>query len=107
MNYHMMHIIALSICLYGQYAYSMDTTIFTNNDNEAHTMYNTERTQQMNKSAKIYIAGHAGLVGSAIVRRLQRDGYCNLVVRNSNALDLRDQHAVRIFFEEEKPEYVF
>ncbi|MEL6589575.1 MAG: GDP-L-fucose synthase [Bacteroidota bacterium] len=61
----------------------------------------------MNKSAKIYIAGHRGMVGSAIVRRLKAEGFENLVLRTSGELDLRDQKAVAAFFEEEKPEYVF
>lgn len=59
------------------------------------------------KSAKIYVAGHRGMVGSAIVRALQARGYGNLVVRSSAELDLRDQPAVRDFFEAEKPAYVF
>jgi len=60
----------------------------------------------MVKDDKIYIAGHRGLVGSAIVRRLQVDGYNNLVVRTSKELDLREQQAVRDFFEDEKPDHV-
>jgi len=61
----------------------------------------------MNKDAKIYVAGHRGLVGSAILRKLQADGYTNLVYRTSQELDLRDRNQVDKFFEEEKPEYVF
>jgi len=61
----------------------------------------------MNKDAKIYIAGHRGLVGSAIHRKLMKDGYTNLVVRTSKELDLRDKGQVDCFFEEEKPEFVF
>ena len=61
----------------------------------------------MEKKSKIYIAGHRGLVGSAIHRRLQREGYANLVTRTSGELDLRDQPAVAAFFAAEKPEYVF
>jgi len=60
----------------------------------------------MEKNAKIYVAGHRGMVGSAIVRRLQKDGYSNLVTRTSQELDLRNQQAVNDFFEAEKPEYV-
>ncbi|MBU1864119.1 MAG: GDP-L-fucose synthase [Candidatus Omnitrophica bacterium] len=60
-----------------------------------------------NKNAKIYIAGHKGLVGSALARKLEGDGYSNLVFRDSNQLDLRRQTDVEKFFEEEKPEYVF
>jgi GDP-L-fucose synthase len=61
----------------------------------------------MEKSAKIFVAGHRGMVGSAIKRRLEKEGYNNIVVRTSRELDLRDQAAVRTFFESEKPEYVF
>ena len=61
---------------------------------------------RMDKGAKIYVAGHRGLVGSAIIRRLQRAGYANLVFRTSRELDLREQQAVREFFAAEKPEYV-
>ncbi|MEO6915393.1 MAG: GDP-L-fucose synthase [Chitinophagaceae bacterium] len=60
----------------------------------------------MNKDSKIYIAGHRGMVGSAIVRKLGEEGFTNLVVRTSKELDLRDQQAVRAFFTSEKPEYV-
>lgn len=61
----------------------------------------------MKKTAKIYIPGHHGLVGSAIYRRLQKEGFCNFVLKDHSQLDLRDQHAVRSFFEAERPEYVF
>ena len=61
----------------------------------------------MNFDARIYVAGHRGLVGSAITRRLQKGGYGNLIVRTHDELDLIDQHAVRAFFEAEHPEYVF
>ncbi|MGJ7035661.1 GDP-L-fucose synthase [Anoxybacillus eryuanensis] len=61
----------------------------------------------MNKEAKIYVAGHRGLVGSAILRKLQAKGYTNLVYKTSQELDLRDKNEVDKFFEEEKPEYVF
>jgi GDP-L-fucose synthase len=60
----------------------------------------------MNKEDKIYIAGHRGMVGSAILRRLQQEGYSNFVLRKSGELDLRNQEAVRDFFEAEKPRYV-
>ncbi|UYZ60804.1 GDP-L-fucose synthase family protein [Hymenobacter latericus] len=60
----------------------------------------------MEKNAKIYVAGHRGMAGSAIVRRLQQAGYNNLVLRSSKELDLRNQPAVAAFFAEEKPEYV-
>ena len=61
----------------------------------------------MNKSSKIYIAGHRGLVGSAIWKNLKGKGYDNLIGRTSKELDLMDGVAVQQFFEEEKPEYVF
>lgn len=61
----------------------------------------------MNFDAKIYVAGHLGLVGRAIVRELTREGYTNIVVRTSKELDLRVQQAVFDFFDKEKPEYVF
>ncbi|HLT71521.1 MAG TPA: GDP-L-fucose synthase [Cyclobacteriaceae bacterium] len=61
----------------------------------------------MEKNAKIFVAGHRGMVGSAIKRRLEKEGYRNIVVRTSKELDLRDQAAVRSFFESEKPDYVF
>ena len=61
----------------------------------------------MNKTSKIYIAGHRGMVGSAILRKLQADGYTNIVTRSSKELDLRNQQQVEDFFETEKPEYVF
>jgi GDP-L-fucose synthase len=61
----------------------------------------------MESSAKIYIAGHRGMVGSAIYRKLQKEGYINFVLRTSAELDLRNQTAVAEFFEMEKPEYVF
>ena len=61
----------------------------------------------MEKESKIYVAGHRGLVGSAILRKLREEGYSNLVTRTSRELDLREQGAVREFFERERPEYVF
>ena len=61
----------------------------------------------MEKNAKIYVAGHRGMVGSAIVRELQRQGYTNLITRTHSELDLTRQDAVEKFFAEEKPEYVF
>jgi GDP-L-fucose synthase len=59
------------------------------------------------KNSKIYIAGHRGMVGSAIYRRLQKEGYNNLITRSSAELDLRIQSDVAVFFGQEKPEYVF
>ena len=61
----------------------------------------------MEKDAKIYVAGHRGMVGSAIVRELQRQGYTNLITRTHKELDLTRQDAVEEFFAKEKPEYVF
>jgi GDP-L-fucose synthase len=61
----------------------------------------------MNKDARVFVAGHRGLVGSAIVRRLQADGYSNLLLRSSAELDLRNQAAVEQFFAAEQPEFVF
>jgi GDP-L-fucose synthase len=61
----------------------------------------------MDKSAKIYVSGHNGMVGSALVRKLRSEGYQNLVLRKSTELDLRNQQAVEQFFRVEKPEYVF
>ncbi len=59
------------------------------------------------KNSKIYVAGHRGMVGSAILRKLQAEGFNNLVTKTSTELDLRDRKAVFDFFEEEKPEVVF
>jgi len=61
----------------------------------------------MNKDSKIYIAGHRGMVGSAIKRKLEQEGFSNFVTRTSAELDLRNQQAVADFFASEKPEYVF
>ncbi|MDI6616985.1 MAG: NAD-dependent epimerase/dehydratase family protein, partial [Syntrophaceae bacterium] len=59
------------------------------------------------KDAKIYIAGHRGMVGSAIARRLAAEGYSNLIFRSHAELDLTRQQDVETFFERERPEYVF
>jgi GDP-L-fucose synthase len=61
----------------------------------------------MEKNARIYVAGHRGMVGSAIVRQLEQQGYNNILTRNSSQLDLRNQQAVQEFFAETKPDYVF
>ncbi|WP_341226435.1 GDP-L-fucose synthase [uncultured Arcticibacterium sp.] len=61
----------------------------------------------MEKTAKIYVAGHRGMVGSAIVRKLKKEGFDNIVVKTSKELDLRDQVATQAFLNAEKPEYVF
>ena len=63
--------------------------------------------EKMNKQDKIYIAGHRGMVGSAILRNLEAAGYTNFVLRTSSELDLRNQQAVADFFAAEKPDYVF
>jgi Nucleoside-diphosphate-sugar epimerases len=62
---------------------------------------------KLEKNAKIYVAGHRGMVGSAIYRKLIKEGFTNLIIRTSAELDLRNQQAVTDFFESEKPEYVF
>ena len=61
----------------------------------------------MELNSKIYVAGHAGLVGSAIIRELHRCGYKNIITRNFDELDLRNQAATETFFAQEKPDYVF
>ncbi|GAA0089302.1 GDP-L-fucose synthase [Clostridium perfringens] len=61
----------------------------------------------MNKNSKIYVAGHRGLVGSAIVRNLEEKGFKNIICRTHKELDLTNQNEVKKFFEEERPEYVF
>lgn len=61
----------------------------------------------MNKGDKIYIAGHRGMVGSAILRKLQNEGFTNFITKTSSELDLRDQAQVANFFQEHKPDYVF
>ena len=63
--------------------------------------------KKMDKNAKIYVAGHRGMVGSAIIRKPREEGYANIVTRTSAELDLTNQAAVNTFFENEKPEYVF
>ena len=63
--------------------------------------------QALKKEAKIYVAGHRGMVGSAIVRQLKAHGYQQIIVRTSKELDLRNQQAVAEFFQAEKPDYVF
>ena len=61
----------------------------------------------MNKDDKIYVAGHRGMVGSAIKRRLEKEGYTNIIVKTSKELDLTSQAKVNEFFSVEKPDYVF
>ena len=61
----------------------------------------------MNKDSKIYVAGHRGLVGSAILNNLKSKGYSNIITRTHKELDLTDQNETKAFFEKEKPDYVF
>ena len=61
----------------------------------------------MEKEARIYVAGHRGMVGSSIVRKLKQLGYTNIITRSSSELDLRSQDDVRSFFEQQQPDYVF
>jgi GDP-L-fucose synthase len=61
----------------------------------------------MRKDSRIYVAGHRGMVGSALLRRLEQKGYSNIVIRTKEQLDLRDRDCTAEFFEEQKPEYVF
>ena len=61
----------------------------------------------MEKDARIFVAGHRGMVGNAIVRELKRQGYTNIITRTHKELDLTRQDQVEAFFAEEKPEYVF
>jgi len=75
--------------------------------NDAQQMTNDIMINTMDKSAKIYIAGHRGMVGSAIYRKLEKEGFTNFVTRTSETLDLRNQQQVADFFAEEKPDYVF
>src|SRR5215467_4026242 len=63
--------------------------------------------RELEKNARIYVAGHRGLVGSAIMRRLQEEGYTNLLTATREQLDLRDQAAVNYWFRANRPEYVF
>ena len=70
-------------------------------------MSETNRIASMDRQGRIYVAGHRGLVGSAILRRLEGEGFENLLVRTRGELDLTDPRAVDAFFEAEKPEYVF
>ena len=89
--------------LFGRDLDELEDTLgvrFWEENGQAHTI-------MMEKNAKIYVAGHRGMVGSAIVRELQRQGYTNIVTRTHKELDLTRQDAVEKFFAAEKPEYVF
>ena len=68
---------------------------------------NSPHSSLLTPHSSIYVAGHRGLVGSALVRCLQQQGYTNLILRTHDELDLTDQQAVKAFFEKERPEYVF
>jgi len=68
---------------------------------------NKNTPMTMDKSAKIYVAGHRGMVGSSIIKRLTLEGYTNLITRTSQEIDLRNQNQVELFFKQEKPEFVF
>ena len=61
----------------------------------------------MDKNSKIYIAGHNGMVGSAILNLLKSEGFTNIIVKSSTDLDLRNQNEVKVFFEKENPDFVF
>ena len=63
--------------------------------------------KEINKHSKVYVAGHRGMVGSAIIRRLKAGGYSNIITRTHGALDLINQAAVVDFFDVERPDYVF
>src|SRR5688572_5515093 len=65
------------------------------------------QNDSLKRMDKIYVAGHRGMVGSAIVRCLEKNGYLNIITRSSDELDLRDQNKVRTFFQNEKPDIVF
>ena len=73
----------------------------------ADEVINMKSKHIMNKNDRVYVAGHNGLVGSAIVRRLIKEGFTNIITRSHSDLDLTDQNAVQSFFEIEKPDYVF
>ncbi len=85
----------------------------TLSDNEKETNIQSPATKHQSQStglttdSKIYVAGHNGLVGSAIMRKLESEGYTNIITRRFEELDLTDQKATREFFEKERPEYVF
>ena len=66
---------------------------------------NRENTNMMEKDAKIYVAGHRGMVGSAIIRQLEKEGYHNIITRTHKELNLCRQDEVEKFFAEEKPDY--
>ncbi len=72
-----------------------------------HSLILEKKLQPLDKSAKIYVAGHRGMVGSSIMRALQKQGFQQVIGKTSTELDLKNQQAVMDFFEKEKPDYVF
>ena len=82
------------------------TTLTKSKAKSQQSKVNGQKSKDMNKNVKIYIAGHRGMVGSAIWRNLESKGYTNLIGRTSAELDLRNQAAVDAFFSSEKPEVV-
>ncbi len=74
---------------------------------ESNVFLDQQQNSAMSKDSKIFIAGHTGLVGSAVKERLEQEGYVNIITADRHDLDLRDQKAVDCFFAREKPEYVF
>lgn len=88
------------MCPYGQNNHRIIETVNYGQSNDEGSKAVMER------DARIYVAGHNGMVGSAIVRKLQENGYYNLLVKNSKELDLRRQKEVENFFEQERPDYV-
>ena len=86
----------------GEFSFCFVFLLFAQKKNEKITS-----TKKMNKESKIYVAGHRGMVGSAIIRELEREGYTNIITRTHAELDLCRQDAVEQFFAEEQPEYVF
>ncbi len=74
---------------------------------DASRLYRRHNKFHMNKAKKVYIAGHRGMVGSAILRKLKKEGFANFLLRTSSEVDLRNQQEVNEFFRREKPDYVF
>ena len=89
------------------YIFKGDSNRIDIKNNTLELMTSINSLEKMNKQDKIYIAGHRGMVGSAILRNLEAAGYTNFVLRTSSELDLRNQQAVADFFAAEKPDYVF
>jgi len=85
----------------------MKTSIFFSIFLLSLSLFHPLMTQEMSYDAKIYVAGHHGLVGRALIRKLKSEGYTNILTRTSKELDLRVQDDVKVFFEEQKPDYIF